>query len=452
MKKSSLKQQDLLQGSISGHMLRLALPSIGGMLSMTIFNLTDTYFVSQLGTNALAAMGFTFPVVMLVGAISSGISMGAASLLSRAKGAKDFHLMQRIATDGILLSLIFVAVISLIGIFTMDPVFSLLGADSQTLPLVKKYMVIWYGFVIVAVTPPVCDSSMRASGDMIRPFMVMFVIAIMNIILDPLFIHGYWIFPKMGIQGAAVATIISRACGMVATLSFAYFHHKLISFKYKSIKELIASWKGILTIGLPSTTVQLMPQLLRSIFTMLVSSVAGTAAVAAIAVGTRVESFVNLIIFGVGLSLVPLAGQNWGAKQYDRVYSTRKKAIIFAFIYCAIMFLVSLPLAKPVSRIFTQDPEVIKYSAYYLWIMIVGLIGLTITNWMSQMFTTIGRPRWTVLINVAGTLGIIIPLAYIGRAVYGYIGILAGVALGQIIVGIVAAILAKLKMHPDGTV
>ena len=445
-----MKQRNLLEGNISHHLLRLALPSIAGMFSITIFNLTDTYFVSQLGTNALAAMGFTFPIVMLVGAISTGISMGAASLLSRAKGAGDFHLMQRIATDGILLSLLFVIGIGAIGLFTIDPVFRALGADSDTLPLVRQYMSIWYAFVIVAVTPPVCDSAMRASGDMMRPFMVMLIIAVMNIILDPLFIHGYWIFPKMGIRGAAVATILSRAFGMAATLSFAHFHHKLISFKYKSSKELFASWKGILNIGLPSTTVQLMPQLLRTIFTALVSSAAGAAAVAAIAVGQRVESFVTLIIFGLGVALVPLAGQNWGARKYDRVYETRKKAIIFAVIYCVIMFIISLPLAKPVSAIFTSDPEVIRYSAYYLWIMIIGLVGLTMTNWMSQLFTTIGRPLWTVVINIAGTLGILIPLAYIGRAVYGYIGILAGVSLGQIIVGVLSLLLAKHKMHPDG--
>ena len=430
-------------------MLRLALPSIAGMFSITIFNLTDTYFVSQLGTNALAAMGFTFPIVMLVGAISSGISMGAASLLSRAKGAKNFHLMQRIATDGILMSLIFVAIISVIGLFTMDPLFTLLGADSGTLPLVKKYMVIWYAFVVVAVTPPVCDSAMRASGDMVRPFLVMAIISVINIILDPLLIHGYWIFPKLGIQGAAIATIIARAFGMIATLSFAHFHHKLLSFKYESVKELFASWKGILKIGLPSTTVQLMPQVLRTIFTALVSSVAGTAAVAAIAVGQRVESFVMLIIFGIGMSLVPLTGQNWGAKQYDRVYSTRRTAVILSVIYCFIMFLLSLPLAKAASSIFTDDPEVIQYSAYYLWIMIVGIIGLNITSWMSRMFTTIGRPIWTLIINVGGTIFILIPLALIGRAVYGYIGILVGVALGQIIVGFAALILAKYKMRPD---
>ena len=430
-------------------MLRLALPSIAGMLSITIFNLTDTFFVSQLGTNALAAMGFTFPVVLLVGAISEGISMGSASLLSRAKGAKDFHLMQRIATDGILLSLLVVVIISAIGLLTMNPMFSALGADSETLPLVKKYMGVWYAFVVVAVTPPVCDSAMRAVGDMVRPFFVMVIVAVINAVLDPFFIHGYWFFPKMGIQGAAVATIIARSFAMIATLSFAHFNHKLLSFKYESVKELITSWKGILKIGLPSTTVLLMPQFLRTIFTALVSSAAGTAAVAAIAIGQRIESFVTLVIFGVGLSLVPLAGQNWGAMKYDRVYETRKKALIFCLIYCAIMFVVSIPLAKPVSKIFTDDAEVITYSAYYLWIMIIGISGLTLTNWMSQLFTTIGRPIWTVILNVGGTLIIIIPMAYAGRALFGYIGVLSGVALAQIIVGIISVWLTKHKLLPD---
>lgn len=101
-----MDKHNLLEGSIAKHMLRLALPSIGGMLGFTIFNLTDTYFVSALGIDALAAMGFTFPIVLVVGAVSGGLSAGAGSMLSRAKGAGDKHLMQRIATDGILLSLI----------------------------------------------------------------------------------------------------------------------------------------------------------------------------------------------------------------------------------------------------------------------------------------------------------------------------------------------------------
>lgn len=444
-----MKQNNLLTGSISKHILRLALPSIFGMFSFTIFNLTDTYFVSQLGTNALAAMGFTFPVVMIVGAISGGMSAGAASLLSRAKGAKDYHLMQRIATDGILLSLIFVMCISFIGIFSMDKVFTLLGADLDTLPLVKDYMLVWYCFVVVVVTPPVCDSCMRASGDMVRPFIVMIICAVFNIILDPLLIHGYWIFPRLGIQGAALATIIARGIGMIATLSFAHFHHRLLSLKFYNTKEILDSWKGILKVGVPSIAVLFMPQLLRTVLTALVSSVGGTVAVAAIAVGTRTESFVTIITGGVGMALMPIIGQNWGAGNYERVHETRKIAIKFALIYGVIVFALSFPLAKPVSRIFTTDEAVVLHSAYYLWIMIFGMIGLNITNWMSQAFTTIGRPIWTVVLNVIGILVVVLPLAILGKMIYSYIGILLGICLGQILVGIGAVILSKNKMNPD---
>lgn len=444
-----MKQYNLLTGSIPRHMLRLALPSIAGMFSFTIFNLTDTYFVSQLGTTALAAMGFTFPVVMIVGAISGGMSTGAASLLSRAKGANNHHRMQRIATDGILLSLIFVICISLIGIFSMDKVFTLLGADPDTLSLVKDYMLIWYSFVVVVVTPPVCDSCMRASGDMIRPFIVMIICAVFNIILDPLLIHGYWIFPRLGIQGAALATVIARIIGMLATLSFAHFHHHLLSFEFNNKKEILESWKDILKIGIPGIAVLLMPQLLRSVLTALVSSSGGTIAVAAIAVGTRIESFVTIITSGVAMSLVPIIGQNWGAGHYDRVYMTRKLAIKFALIYGVLVFALSLPLAKPMSRIFTPDEQVVLYSAYYLWIIIFGMMGLNITNWMSQAFTTIGRPIWTIVLNVIGTLIIIFPLSILGKMIYSYIGILLGICIGQIIVGIGAIILSKSKMHPN---
>jgi Na+-driven multidrug efflux pump len=253
----------------------------------------------------------------------------------------------------------------------------------------------------------------------------------------------------LGIKGAALATMISRFLGMIATLSFAHFHHRLISFKYESIKELFESWKGILRIGLPSTTVLLMPQLLRSILTTLVSSAGGTIAVAAIAVGTRTESFVTMIPYGIGLALVPLVGQNWGAGKFNRVYETRRLSIKFAIIYGLIVFAISLFFAKPVAQIFTDDEQVVRLAAYYLWIMIFGMIGLMITNWMSRMFTTIGRPRWTVLLNVAGILLVVIPLAYLGKLLGGYIGILAGICIGQLLVGGWSIYLAKRKMNPD---
>ena len=329
----------------------------------------------------------------------------------------------------------------------MDWVFTMLGADEATMPLVKQYMTIWYACIVVVVTPPVSDSCMRASGDMVRPFIVMLICAVFNIILDPLLIHGYWIFPKLGIQGAALATIISRSLGMVATLYFVSKHHKLINFKYANFKELYTSWKSILSMGLPSISNRLMPQILRTIMTNLAAAT-GMAAVAALAVGTRVESFPNMITFGVGLSLIPLIGQNWGAKQYDRVYTVRKRAVQIAIGYGVFVFLMSLPLASLVIKVFTNDSEVIRLGSYYLWLMLLSSAGLSLTTWISQAFTIIGKPRFTLLINVFGIGLITIPLAYLGHRLYGYVGMLAGVSFGQIILGAISVILIFRFMKP----
>ncbi len=245
MNENRQKNPDVTTGSLKRHLVRLTLPTIGGMFAITIFNLTDTFFISRLGTNALAAMGFTFPIVMLVGSVSMGMASGAGSVLARAMGKQDHHLMNRIATDGILLSILVVLIVSCIGLFTMDPLFRFLGAPDETLPLVKEYMTIWYIGVIAFIMPPVGDSSMRAMGDMKRPLIVMLVCAVLNAILDPILIFGLFGFPAMGMAGASLATIISRFVGMLTTLSFIHFHYGLLDFKYRSISELIDSWKKI---------------------------------------------------------------------------------------------------------------------------------------------------------------------------------------------------------------
>ena len=377
--------RDLLNGSISKHLFDLILPSIGGMFAMTVFNLTDTYFVSKLGTNELAAMGFTFPVVMIIGSISAGISIGSASIVARALGKKDYHVINRTATDGMLLSVLLVLIVSLIGLLTMDPFFTFLGADAETLPLVKKYMRVWYLGVGVVIMPPVCDSSMRALGDFIRPLIVMLICALANVILDPIFIFGYFGVPAMGIQGAAIATVLSRVMGMTATLSFAFFHHKIIDFKYEHKFEIIESWKKIIHIGVPGAIVRLLPQTLRALLTSFAAKSVGVLGVAAVAAGARIESFATIISMAVGIALVPIIGQNWGAKKYERVMETKKIINKIALIYGGILLLLSVIFTKSAAKIFTTDSQVIRYTYVYVNIAMVGSIGLNLYNWGQRM-------------------------------------------------------------------
>ena len=442
----SKKIKNLLEGSVLKHLINLVLPSIGGMFAITAFNLTDTYFVSKLGTNELAAMGFTFPVVMIVGSLAAGVSIGSSSVVSRALGKKDFHLVNRTATDGIILSVIIVLIVGSIGLLTMDPLFKMLGADEKTLPLVKEYMTIWYLGVGMVVMPPVGDASMRALGDMKRPLIVMMVCALTNLILDPILIFGYFGFPAMGVKGAALATIISRGCGMITTLSFVHFHYNLIDFKYNYKFEIFDSWKRILHIGIPGAIVRLFPQIVRALVTSLGAKTAGTAGVAAIAAGARIESFATIISMAIGTALVPIVGQNWGAKKIERVGEVRSITNRFAVIYGSVLFILSLLFTKKVATFFTTDPMVINLIYIYVNIIMIGTIGLNLYNWTSECLNATGKPKYVLLLNGLGTLFLIIPCTYIGYLTFEFPGMLIGLCTAQVILGILSIKIGKTEL------
>ncbi|BES66524.1 MATE family efflux transporter [Gottschalkiaceae bacterium SANA] len=426
--------KDLRQGSIKNHIVSLAIPTVGGGLAFTLFNLTDTYFVGKLGTQALAAMGFTFPIILISSAVSMGITTGTMSVLSRAAGRQDKKKMKRIATDGLFLSIVLVLFFSILGLSTMDQLFPLLGADQFTLPLVKDYMSVWYAGILVVLMPPMSDSAMRAIGDTMRPFIVMLVCAGLNVILDPIMIFGWFGFPAMGIQGAAVATVISRFFGMLTTLYFLGFHHKLIDLSRPKLSQLMTSWKEILQIGLPGMGVMLFPQLLRTVLTALAASVGGAAAVAAIAVGSRIEGFVNIAIQGIGSSIVPIVGQNWGAGLYDRVDTVRRLLNRYAIAIGLGSLAVIYVVARPLTSLFTQDPEVVAYVLIYLRWILIGFVGMNLYNWNGQALNAVGKTMWTLAINAGGTVMVMMPLLFVGSKI-SFTWMLAGLALGQVLVG-----------------
>lgn len=443
MCKENTHTSRLTEGDIRKHLARLSLPMIGGMVAMIIFNLTDTFFVSRLGTDALAAMGFTFPVVMTVGALSTGMAQGAGSILARAMGRGNQQLMKRVTTDGLLLAIVIVILVSGLGLLTVEPFFRLLGAEGVALELLQKYMTVWFAGALVVVMPPIGDSSMRALGDMVRPFIVMLVCAVMNIILDPILIFGLFGFPEMGISGAALATVISRSVGMITTLSFLHFRYHLISFTRAGLKDLFPAWKRILRIGFPAAIVRLFPQLQLMVLTRLSVSVGGLSAVAAIAAGSRVEGFAIIITAAVGMALVPLVGQNCGAGRIDRVDNLRKFINLLALCLAVLLFMISIPASKPIARIFSDETAVIRNISWYIRIIFLGSLGLNIFKWSSEMLNAAGRPKWVLLINLGGISLILIPMMWIGAIVSNYEGLIVGLIVGQLMLGLLSAVITK---------
>jgi len=442
-------KSSLLEGSISKQLYSLTWPGIGGSLAIILFNITDTFFVSKLGTDSLAAMGFTFPIVMIIGSASMGISLGAGSVLSRAMGRGDHYLMKRTATDGILLSMLLVGIISTLGLLTLDPLFRLLGASGDVLGQVKEYMFIWYLGSIAVVMPAVGDSCLRATGDMIRPLIVMAICAIMNVILDPIFIFGLLGLPAMGIRGAALATVISRCFGMVATLSFVHFHAGLLELSKPAFREIRESWARILHVGLPSAMTQLLPPLTRGLITKMAAAAGGAVSVAALAAGSRIESFGNIIIMAYSMALVPMIGQNWGGKKWNRIRTIRSLTLKLAFVYGVIVIGGVLLLAGPAASIFSRDALVLGRTVTYLKIMALSIGSLCFTTWTSQSLNAAGKPRFSARLNVIGSLVFVIPLAWLGARIYGFNGLIAGFSGGQILTSLWAYGEGKRNLKPQ---
>jgi putative MATE family efflux protein len=286
--------------------------------------------------------------------------------------------------------------------------------------------------------PPVSDGCLRAAGDMVRPLIVMCICAILNIILDPILIFGWGPIPAMGISGAALATFIARVCGMLASLAFLHFRHRLISWHIPHFRDTFHSWREIIRLGVPAAVTQVVNPVAQGFYMRLAAGVGGVQAVAAMATGTRIEMFLMLLAYSYGIALVPFAGQNYGAGSHDRVEETRRISNHLALIYSAVVFLILLPLAGPLSKIFSREPNVVHLSTVYLLIAATGHAGFYISIWMGQLLNVIGKPQPVLFIALARVFLFVIPLCLLGSHLFGFSGLIAGIALGNLLSGLLA--------------
>jgi len=245
-------RKDLTKGPIAPLLTKLTWPMIFGMAGMVIFNMVDTFWVGKLGVSELAAIGFTFPVIMMISSIAMGLGIGTTSLISRMIVKESRQTIQQYSVDAINLSLVIIVVFVIAGQLTLKPLFTALGVSAELMPLVKEYMVTWYWGMIFLVVPMVGNNIIRATGDTFRPGMIMVAAAVVNMILDPFLIFGWGPFPEMGLRGAALATVFSRAFGMIITVYILVWKEKLLGLYVPKIRQVLATWKKILAVSGPA--------------------------------------------------------------------------------------------------------------------------------------------------------------------------------------------------------
>ena len=442
----------LTGGSIQLHLFRMALPMLGGILAMSIFNLTDTYFIAKLGTEELAAISFTFPVVMIVGAVAMGLGMGAESVISRYIGKGRIRQLKRFVTDSILLGVLIVGIFSVAGLLTMKPLFHLLGAGDEQIPMIESYMTLWYSCVAVTIIPMIANSCIRATGDTFTPGMMMVVLAVLNALLDPVFIFGLFGFPALGIFGASLATVISMGIGIFISL-YILTRRSMMDWHKPEAAEMLVSWKRILYIAAPVAGTHMVMPLTSGFITILVAS-HGIAAVAACGAGGRALHFFYMLPIAVGSVLVPFIGQNSGAGKQERSWEALKTSFRFSIYYNLGCFLICMFWGEDICGIFSSDAQVVHIMTIFL-LMMHGQMGLIHVCVHSEFaLNAIGKPMYSMRLNLLRNLILIVPLSFFGGRIFGLWGIFGGVALAQGLSGLVAwAWLGKIfnKDLPAGT-
>lgn len=436
-RQATSKTARLIEGPIGKTLLKLTLPMIFGMFGLIVFNLVDTYFVAQLGTNELAALSFTFPVVLMIMSLSLGLGVGTAAVVSRAIGQGNHHKVQRLTTDSLVLSLIFGIILVITGILTIDPLFRLLGATPEILPLIREYMQIWYIGTVFVIIPMVGNNAIRATGDTVTPSAIMLLAVAMNIILDPLLIFGIGPFPRLELAGAAIATVIARALTLVFAIWVLYFRDKMITLAAPAIRVVFDSWKGILYIGVPTAGTRAITPIAIGIITRLVA-VFGAPAVAGFGVASRVEVFGTILIMALASVLGPFVGQNWGAGKMDRVKKGVRYSEKLSMIWGFFLFIVLAIVARPLAEVFSDNPFVINTTVLYLRIAPIGY-GL----WGVLLLTTtalnvLHKPMYAAALSLMQMFVLYIPLAYLGSTYFGLTGVFVALVIAYAVSGVIS--------------
>jgi len=424
----------LTTGSVGRHLKALALPMAVGFVALNSYSIADTYFVGQLGTLQLAAIGFTFPVAFTLVAIGLGVGISTSSVLARLLGTGDRGAVQRITTHALLLGALLVFAWLVIGLATIEPVFLALGADERTLPLIREYMRPYYFGSVLFVLPMVGNFSLRAMGDSKVPAVILSISAIVNIVLDPLLIFGLWGFPRLELQGAAIATVLANAVTVVASLTILYRRERMISWRYVNVDDLWDSWRRLLHIAIPATATNLLLPVTFAAITAMVATF-GPESVAGFAVASRVESVVLIVVFALQSSVGPIAGQNYGARRMDRVRSAIHLSNRFLLVYTLLFAVVLFAFARPLVGLFDNNPVVVETAAAYLRIVPFTLGPFALMMIAVGSFNALGRPMPAVVLTFVKLFIIYLPLAWILSRSIGITGIFWANAVSHLLLG-----------------
>lgn len=429
----SLKN-NLTQGPVGPLLVRMTLPMIWGLLALISLQLADMYFISLMGTKPLVAIGYTFPVTMIVLSFSVALGITTSSLVSRKIGEGDLDQAGCLATHAMIIAASLGCIIAFLGIFTVRPLFTSMGASGDVFTGIADFMVTYYAGCIFLTVLMTGNAALRATGDTFSPAMILIGCAIINVVLDPILIFGFGFFPRMELRGAAISNVVSTALAALACLYILTRRKKLVARRHMHSGSLGHSLGKFLAIALPVGLANIIQPAVGTVLTGMLARF-GHEGVAAYGIASRIEAFAFIIIMALATGMGPIIGQNWGAGKIDRVMETLKNAFSFVILWSLMISLILALLGKEFLSMFTSEPGVVRDGMLYFWIVSsTYACGNLVHGWASA-YNAIGMPQRSFVMIVVRLLVMTLPLAWAGARLWGVEGLFAGIAIANILCG-----------------
>lgn len=393
-------------------LIGMSLPMMVSMLVQALYNVVDSVFVSRINENALTAVSLAFPLQTLMIAIGAGTGVGINAVLSRALGEKEYDRANKAAVNGVFLAAVSYLIFLIVGFFAVTPFYLSQTQDAEIINFGKQYLTIVCCCSFGMYTQFVFERLLQSTGKTFYTMITQGAGAIINIILDPILIFGLFGFPRLGVAGAAIATVIGQIAAGVIAIIFNKKKNTEIKLHYKGFRPNAAIIGQIYIVGIPSIIMQAIGSLMTYGMNRILIAFSSTSA-AVFGVYFKLQSFIFMPVFGLNNGMVPIIAFNYGAGKKDRLVKTIKLSILYAVGIMVIGFLIFQFFPAQLFAMFDASETMLAIGVPALRIISISFLFAGFCIICGSVFQALGNGIYSMLVSIARQLVVLLPVAYL---------------------------------------
>ena len=411
MKENSTKENKMGVMPIDKLIISMSLPIMISMLVQALYNIVDSIFVAKISEDALTAVSMAFPIQNLMIAVGAGTAVGVNALLARSLGEKDYDRVNKIAENAVFLVVLSYAAFLLIGLFLVEPFYRSQTDIESIIKYGKDYMVVVCCFSFGIFTQLMFERMLQATGKTIYTMITQSVGAVINIILDPILIFGLFGMPKLGVTGAAVATIIGQIAAGIMAAAINHLKNHEVNINMLGFRPSGHIIKMIYGIGVPSIVMQAIGSVMNYGMNVILISFSSTAT-AVFGVYFKLQSFVFMPAFGFNNGVIPVIAYNYGAGSRERVVKTMKHSVAYIMGLLFVGLIVFQAIPEPLLRLFEASDNMLALGVPALRIISLSFICAGFCIACGSAFQALGKAVYSMIVSVARQLIVLLPVAY----------------------------------------